>query len=142
MCSIVLRNELRKSGFRTSGPIFEAATEFLASAHHESSENSPFTALEQTRISDQLRDIKEYVKKAYSLSAKQMSRVEARLDEAEKASRRMGRKDWLPLFSGTLFTLIVTDLVPPDVTQHIFMMALHGLSHLFGADAKPIPSVK
>ena len=85
-----------------------------------------------------MKEIKGYVRKTYSLSAEQFSHVEARLDEAERASRRMGRKDWLLLFSGTVFTLIITDLVTPDVAHHVFVMALHGLGHLFGNGYKPI----
>ncbi len=41
-----------------------------------------------------------------------MSRVEARLDEAEAATRRIGRKDWLLLFCGVMFTVMVTISCP------------------------------
>lgn len=44
----------------------------------------------------------------------------------------MGRKDWLLLFSGTIFTLIVTDIVTPGVAEHIFTMVIQGIAHLFG----------
>jgi len=111
--------------------------ELLDTAQYESLGNSPFTADEQTEISNQLREIKEYVKKTYSLSDEQMASIETRFDDAEEASRRIGRKDWLLLFSGIILTLIVTDLIPPDVAQHILTMVLHGLGHLFGGEAPP-----
>jgi hypothetical protein len=66
-----------------------------------------------------------------SFSDEQLSLIEARFDQAEEAARHIGRKDWLLLFSGVIFTLIVTDLLPPAVAQHVLMMALHGLEHLF-----------
>ena len=71
------------------------------------------------------------MKKTYSLTEEQMSRVEARLDEAEEASSRISRKDWILLFSGSIFTLIIAGTVTPDIAQHVMMMAFHGLGHLF-----------
>lgn len=115
----------------------EQVRETLIAAQDEDSENTPFTPQEQAEISAQLREIKEYIRVTYSLSSEQLSHVEARFDEAERASRRIGRKDWLLLFSGTILTLIVTDLVTPDAAQHIFVMALHGLGHLFGSGQSP-----
>jgi hypothetical protein len=113
------------------------AREVLADAQHEDYENTPFTSAEQAEISAQLREIKEYVKNTYELSADRFAHIEARLEEAEEASHRMGRKDWLLLFSGVALTLIVGDLIPPDVVQHIFTMTLHGLGHLFGGRPRP-----
>ncbi len=60
--------------------------EILTGARYEAVENTLFTPDEQAEIAKQLREIKEYVKKTYSLSSEQMSRVEARLDEAEAAT--------------------------------------------------------
>jgi hypothetical protein len=110
--------------------------EILTGARYEAVENTLFTPDEQAEIAKQLREIKEYVKKTYSLSSEQMSRVEARLEEAEAATRRIGRKDWLLLLCGVMFTVIVTDLVPPEAVQHILAMALHGLDHLFGGGGR------
>ncbi len=105
--------------------------EFLGEVQDASSANTPFTPAEQVSINQQLREIKEYVRRTCSFSDEQLSLIEARFDQAEEAARHLGRKDWLLLFSGVIFTLIVTDLLPPAVAQHILMMALHGLEHLF-----------
>lgn len=110
----------------------------LGGAQEGNSENTPFTIGEQLQISTKLREIKAYVKETYQLSDEEFARIEERLDEAEEASRRVGRKDWVLLFSGLALTLIVTDLVTPGVAQHILTMTLHGLRHLFGGGAKPI----
>jgi hypothetical protein len=107
--------------------------EFPTDAQYDDLANTPFTPDEQTEITEQLQAIKKSVKEAFSLTTEQMARVEARLDEADRASKRIGRKDWLLLFSGVVLTLIVTDFVPPDAAQHILTTALHGLGHLFGA---------
>ena len=64
--------------------------------------------------------------------------MESRLEHAEKASRQMGRKDWITLFNGAVFSLILTDTITPDTAQHIILMALHGISHLFGIGG-PLP---
>jgi hypothetical protein len=111
--------------------------ELLGGAQYESLENTPFTTDEQREISNQLREIKEVVKKTYSLTNEQMSGVEARLDDIEAASRRMGRKDWLLLFLGGIVTLVIAGLVSPDIAQHILDMGFHSLDHLFGAEAPP-----
>lgn len=111
----------------------QRAHEIPGEADEGETDNTPFTAEELADISRQLAQIKKYLEETVSLTAQQVSRVNERLDEAERASKRMGRKDWLLLFSGTILTLIVTDLVSPDVAHHIFAMALNGLRHLFGA---------
>ena len=64
--------------------------------------------------------------------------MESGLEHAEKASRRMGRKDWITLFNGAVFSLILTDTITPDTAQHIILMAVHGISHLFGIGG-PLP---
>jgi hypothetical protein len=113
--------------------------DFLASPTYEESENSAFSADEQAAISAQLREIKNYLVEEGSLSEEQMTSVQARLDDAEKASRRIGRKDWVLLFSGAIFSLIITDLITPDVAQHILTTIFQGLGHLFAGGTRAIP---
>jgi hypothetical protein len=98
--------------------------------------NTPFTPQEQAQIASQLREIKDYVKKTYDLTDTQTMRLEERFNQAEEASRRMGRKDWFLLFSGVVLTLIVSDLVPASVVQHVFGMVVHELGHLFSNDPR------
>jgi len=99
--------------------------------------NTPFTQAEQEQIAAQLQEIKKQIKEQFALSNEQMERIEERLDEAAEASKRMGRKDWLLLFSGIIFTLIIAGTVTPDVADHIFTAAINGLIHLFTGGSEP-----
>jgi hypothetical protein len=103
----------------------------LANISYEAAENTAFTPAERAEIATRLREINEYVKTSYALSAEQVLILEARFDDLEAATQRVGRKDWLLMFSGVALGLIVTDLLPPDAVQHIATITLHGLSHLF-----------
>jgi hypothetical protein len=105
---------------------------FLSSDEYESANNAPFSAAEQSRIAGQLREIKDDLADRYPLSDEEISEVEVRLDEVAAAARRVGRKDWLLMFYGVMFTLIVTALLPPDTVQRTMAMVSHGLGDLFG----------
>jgi hypothetical protein len=93
--------------------------------------NTPFTLDEQAAISVQLREIKEAVKKTYELTAEQSKHIDEKFEEAEKASRRMSRKDWGMFFGGTILSLILWDVITPAIMGDILMMMEHGLGHLF-----------
>jgi hypothetical protein len=109
----------------------------LPGALYEDIENTPFSSDEQADIAAQLRQIKELVRNTYSLSEEQMRSVEAKLDNIEAAAGRIGRKDWLLLLYGSMFSVIVTELLPPGAVQSILEMALHGLAHLFDVGGIP-----
>lgn len=112
--------------------------EILTGTRYEEIENTSFTADEQAEIAEQLRQIKEFAKNTYSLSEAQMLSLEAKLDDIQSAAGRVGRKDWQLLFCGVMFTVIVTGLLPPEAVQHILIMALHGLEHLFSVGSRPL----
>ena len=105
---------------------------FLSGDEYDSANNAPFSAAEQSRIGGQLREIKDYLADRYPLSDEEISEVEVRLDEVAAAARRVGRKDWLLMFYGVMFTLIVTALLPPDTVQRMMAVVSHGLGDLFG----------
>lgn len=113
------------------------AKKYFTGPHEQRFNNAPFTASEQAEISSQIKETKAYVKTAYQLTTGQISRVEARLDDAEEASGRMGRKDWLMLFYGAVTSLTLGDFITPQIAQHIFLLTIHGLSHLFGFGGPP-----
>jgi hypothetical protein len=73
------------------------------------------------------------------LSAEKLMAIDKRLEEAEKASERLGRKDWKSLFYGIVLGLIVNDVISPEVAQHLFMGVVHIIAHLlgFGISAEP-----
>jgi hypothetical protein len=112
--------------------------EFLGMQAGEKLNNTPFSPDEQKVISGSLEQIRDYITTTYELTSEQISNLDAKLDHAEEASKRLGRKDWFVLFNGAVFSLILTDTITPDTAQHIIMMAIHGLSHLFGMGGGPL----
>ncbi len=84
-------------------------------------------------------EITDYVRKNAELTAGQMAGIEDRLADLGEAAKRVGRKDWLTMLYGAAFAMIVNDLVPTDVVQHILSMAATGLAHLIGIGGPPTP---
>lgn len=115
--------------------------EVLTGARYEGVENTPFTADERAEVARQLQEIKEYVTSTYSPTEGQILSLVARLDYVEEAAGRLGRKDWLLLFYGTMFGLIVDSLLMPEAVRNIIKITFHGLVHLFGGGTPPqLPS--
>jgi hypothetical protein len=100
-------------------------------------ENTPFTQAEQEQIAAQLREIKKQVKEQFALSHEQVERLDEELDEVAEASKRMGRKDWIIYFLGTIIALIITATVTAGVGEQISVMVIHGLIHLFTGGSGP-----
>jgi len=116
----------------------QAAHIFAGANQSDRTDNSTFTQDEQKQITAQLQKTKNQLKEKFELTDEQMTHITERLDEVAEASERIGRKDWLLLFGGTIFNLIVTDTVTPGVAGHIFTTVIHGLMHLFtGAGGPP-----
>jgi hypothetical protein len=111
----------------------------LRGAGYEDLQDTPFTSDERTEIVQQIRQIAEYVHKTYSLSAAQTLSMEAKLDYIASATSRVGRKDWLLMFSGVILSVSLADLLPREVVEDVFAMALRGLGHLFGGSGGPPP---
>jgi hypothetical protein len=106
--------------------------------HEHDIGNTPFTFDEQADVSAQIKQVKDYIKTTFELTSEQIARVDETLDQAEKASHHLGRKDWLLLFNGAVFSLILTDLITPQGAEHIIMLTIHGLGHLFGFGGPPL----
>jgi len=111
--------------------------EILLGTWDENADNTPFTSDEQARIAEQLQHLKDLANTTHSLPETQLRAIDAKLDDAAAAAGRMGRKDWLNVFYGVMFTLIVTGLIPPETVQQMLTMALHGLRDLFGGGGTP-----
>jgi hypothetical protein len=128
-------NELKTA--KTTGQWRGGGPTPIGSAGGQAGENTAFTPAERAEIANQLRAIRDWVRKNYELSAEQLASIGERLEEAEEASKRLGRKDWKSLFYGIVFGLIVNDTIPPDVAQHIFTGVLYGIVHLLGSGIPP-----
>jgi hypothetical protein len=111
--------------------------DLLTRPYEQDFENTPFSNAEQAQISNQIRQIKTYIEVTYELTGEQIARIDARLDHADQASRRMGRKDWLVMFGGAVSSLILADLITPQIAQHIIVLTIHGLGHIFGIVGGP-----
>jgi hypothetical protein len=120
--------------------ILRVAGEFLARLDQADLSNERFTAAEQSQITSTLDEIKTYIVESRALSAAQAVNIEKKIEHLEKASERFGRKDYAMLFFGTVLSALATVGLPPTVIQHVFMMAVHGLGHLFiGGGRMPLP---
>jgi len=106
--------------------------ELLAPAAGTDVENTPFTSDEQAEIARQLRELKQYVHDAYSLSEEETLALHARLDYLEEAAARLARIDWRNVVVGAMFTILVEAVLPPDAVRGIFVVLLKTLAHFFG----------
>lgn len=111
---------------------FRNVAESLQAAESTDSSNALFAPEEQAEISARIQQVKNYIRTAYELTADQLARVEERLDEAEEASRRLGRKDWMNAFLGATFGLLLSDVISQQAATHIVITVVTGLGHLFG----------
>jgi chorismate synthase len=97
----------------------------------------PFTQDEQRQIAAQLQEIRkqlrEQLSEQYKLTSEQLEHIDERINEAAKASERLGRKDWIMV----TYTLIMTATVPAGIGEHIFSMLVHALAHLIIGGSGP-----
>lgn len=104
--------------------------------------NTSFTPEEQAAIQQQLREAKEYVRATYAqaLSSDQVRTIEDRLDYLEGAAARVPRIDWRNAFAGTMLTLVVESIIPPEVVRQVITLVAQGIGHLFGGLPPGLPS--
>ena len=113
----------------------------LVAEIQQESGNSPFTDYERRQIVAQLQAIKAQVGEQFELTSEQIAQVNERLDEVAEASERMGRKDWLIYFLGTITALIIAATITSGMGDHIFTTVIQGIAHMFigGTEPPPLP---
>jgi len=99
--------------------------------------NTPFSPDEQTEILEQMREIKEFVKRTDSVSEAQRLSLEAKLDQLAAAAGRVGRREWQLMCGGVVLDAILQQLLPPEAVSGIFEMVGNALGHLFGGHGVP-----
>jgi hypothetical protein len=109
----------------------------LTTAQSADASNAPFTRDEQAEISNRLDEVKQLVREKSELTDEQLAAIDQRLDDAEQASKRLGRKDWLMAFYGAVLSTGMTDAVPIGVIQSVLSTVVHGLAHIFGVGGLP-----
>lgn len=104
-------------------------------------ENTPFTPAEQAQVAGMLRELSEYVRVNYELSAGQLETIDGRLAYLEGAAKRVGRIDWRNLFVGTIVGLAVDAVIPGTAVNGLLVFGLRMLAGLFGGGGMPeLPS--
>ncbi len=99
---------------------------------NDAEEDRPFLVEEQALVARQLDEIKELLIRNEQLDTEGQRRLEAGIEHLKDASRRMGRREWLTIFYGTVFSWALSGLVSPDNVRQAITLAAHGLAHLFG----------
>lgn len=107
-----------------------------ATESSDNTDNSPFTPEEQVEVAKQLNEIKELLVQTHQADP---AALESRIDYLIDASTRMGRRDWLNIFIGGIFSWALTGLVPPEGVREVLAIASHGLGHLFGGGVPQLP---
>jgi hypothetical protein len=111
--------------------------EVMATAQDTGASNALFTSSERAEIARSLDDIRQLVRERFELTSEQLAAIDERLNEAEKASNRLGSKDWVMAFYGGMMSTFMTDAVPPAVIQTVLTTLVHGVAHIFGVGGPP-----
>ena len=138
---IALRTWLRNVERELSSPnlwaLLDQQHELLAATEPTGdTANTPFSPEEQQQIAAQLNEIKQLLVSGHGADPKML---EARIEELEEASTRLGRRDWLLMFLGVSLTWTLEGLIPPEGLQEVLMFAAHTLGHLFGGGVPQLP---
>lgn len=114
--------------------------ELLGTVSAKPVENTPFTSAEREEIAGQLRELREYVSRTYSLSRSQTRDLEERLDDLAAAASRVGRKDWLLMAAGLMLSYVLGAALPPEAASNILRTLLTSIGHILGRGPLGLPS--
>lgn len=95
----------------------------LSNAASSTSDNHPFTLVEQSLIVAELDKLKEYVRAGQEFQAEQAEFIEKQFDYLREASIRLGRKDWLNTALGVFVGLIVNLALEPERARGLLGIA-------------------
>lgn len=115
------------------------ATELLADVSDEAMANTPFTPAEQEEIAGQLRDLRDYVSRTYSVSESQTRLLEEKLDYLAAATTRVGRKDWVLMAAGVMLGYVLTAALPPEAARDILVTLLSSIGHILEGGPLGLP---
>ena len=87
------------------------------------SENTPFTAPERIQVVLFLGEIRTYIQTNARLLPDKFTIVAEKLTYLEQAADRMGRKDWLNLFLGVLFSMALQVGMEKSAFQDLLSVA-------------------
>jgi hypothetical protein len=75
----------------------------------------------------------------HDLSVGQLRQLDERIEQLLEASRHLGRKDWLLLFLGAMFSLVAGAVIPADAVSQLVETVMHGLDALYGPEDPLLP---
>ncbi len=92
--------------------------------------NELFNVEEQKKINANLEEIKQYLLTTTDLSKEQVQLVDKQFDYFKNSLQRIGRKDWLMMFTGFLVSKILTLGLQSDTAKELFRFTSNALSWL------------
>ncbi|MGC2373130.1 MAG: hypothetical protein WA484_04565 [Solirubrobacteraceae bacterium] len=117
----------------------QGEAELLGAVFDEATENTPLTSAEQEEITGQLRELRDYVSRTYSLSEAQTRLLEEKLDYLAAATSRVGRKDWLLMAAGLMLSYVLGAALPPEAARDILGTLLTSIGHILGGGPLGLP---
>jgi hypothetical protein len=100
-------------------------------------ENTAFRPEEQVLIEQQLRAALEAIQRTHELTAAQLQALEEKVEYLVEAAGRFPRLDWRSLLLGSLFEVMISQSLAPDVVRDMLSLVLRGLAQLFGGPELP-----
>lgn len=91
-------------------------------------ENSRFSHAEQRRVRDDLLEFRANLLRLGLFSNPQMQAIDARLAYLEKATRRLGRKDWYLIAASVIPTLVASLMLDPQSARDLLLAVGQALS--------------
>ena len=117
----------------------QGEAELLGAVFDEATENTPLTSAEQQAIAGQLRELRDYVSRTYSLSEAQTRLLEEKLDDLAAATGRVGRKDWLLMAAGLMLSYVLGAALPSEAARDILVTLLTSIGHILGSGPLGLP---
>ena len=111
--------------------------ELVAAVSDQANDNTPFTAAEREEIAEQLRELKDHLGRVHSLSEEQARLLDERIAYLVDAASRVGRKDWLLIAAGVIFSYVLAAALPPDSATHIVGTLLTSIGHILWGGHPP-----
>lgn len=97
-----------------------------------SDDNAPFSVQERRRVENSLAEIRSLLIASTNLSDEMLGHVDARLEYLNKASERLGRKDWLNVAFSVITNIIIVVALPPETARNILNVAGTVLNWVLG----------
>lgn len=89
-----------------------------------------FKPSEQAEIRREIQALHAEVRTLTELNRHQQEAIDQLLDDVQRGSERMGRKDWITYAIGAGTSLIIMEIVPPLALLPLAVHAFHALGHL------------